>query len=71
LLDITARNDSIISNGHVYPITSARIKTQGIKDWTYGRMEIRAKIPSSLGTWPAIWTLAAILTRLAGPPAGN
>src|SRR3954470_17323749 len=44
LLDIVARNDSFILNGHVYPITSARITTQGIKDWTYGRFEIRAKI---------------------------
>jgi beta-glucanase (GH16 family) len=71
LLDIVARNDSIISNGHVYPITSARIKTQGIKDWTYGRMEIRAKIPSSLGTWPAIWTLGSNIDKASWPTCGE
>lgn len=71
LLDIVARNDSIISNGHVYPISSARIKTQGIRDWTYGRMEIRAKIPSSLGTWPAIWTLGSNIDNVGWPTCGE
>jgi beta-glucanase (GH16 family) len=69
MLDIVARNDSFRLNGHVYPITSADLCTQGIKDWTYGKIEVRAKIPSSLGTWPAIWTLEVILQKSTGPPA--
>ncbi|WP_439113032.1 glycoside hydrolase family 16 protein [Hydrogenophaga sp.] len=37
--------------------TSARLYTKGKASWTYGRWEVRAKLPCALGTWPAIWTL--------------
>jgi beta-glucanase (GH16 family) len=39
--------------------TSARLITKGKGDWKYGRLEVRARIPSGLGTWPAIWMLAS------------
>ena len=71
LLDITALNDSLVVNGVMHPISSARIKTQGKKSWTYGRMEIRAKIPSSLGTWPAIWTLGSNIATAGWPACGE
>ena len=40
--------------------TSASINTKGLKSWQYGRFEIRAKIDSTKGSWPAIWTLGNI-----------
>jgi beta-glucanase (GH16 family) len=39
--------------------TSARLITKGKGDWKYGKVEVRAKIPSGRGTWPAIWMLAS------------
>jgi beta-glucanase (GH16 family) len=37
--------------------TSASINTRGQKQWLFGRFEIRAKIDTAMGSWPAIWTL--------------
>lgn len=39
--------------------TSARITTLSKGDWTYGRFEIRAKLPNTQGIWPAFWLLPA------------
>lgn len=37
--------------------TSCRLTTFQKKSWKYGRFEIKAKLPSGRGTWPAIWML--------------
>src|SRR4051812_8880763 len=37
--------------------TSASLTTDGKASWTYGRMEMRAKLPTGRGIWPAFWTL--------------
>lgn len=37
--------------------TSARLVTKNKGDWLYGRIEVKAKLPSGKGTWPAIWML--------------
>ncbi len=39
------------------PYTSARLRTKDKRDQKYGRFEIRAKLPTGQGTWPAIWML--------------
>jgi len=39
------------------PYTSARLRTMNKGDWQYGRFDIRAKLPSGQGSWPAIWML--------------
>lgn len=36
-------------------LTSGSIKTQGLFEFQYGRIEVRARIPASRGSWPAIW----------------
>jgi beta-glucanase (GH16 family) len=59
MLTITARKESLTGaadyGGQAY--TSARLITRGKASWTYGFYEVRAKLPCSLGTWPAIWML--------------
>lgn len=37
--------------------TSASIQTMGLHEWQFGRFEIRARIDTACGSWPAIWTL--------------
>jgi beta-glucanase (GH16 family) len=39
--------------------TSARLKTQGLREFRYGRIEARMKVPRGAGTWPAFWMLGA------------
>lgn len=39
------------------PFTSGKISTKGHFDFTYGRIEVRAKLPGGQGVWPAIWAL--------------
>jgi beta-glucanase (GH16 family) len=70
-LEIVARNDSFVNNGKVYPVTSAGISTGKKQSWTYGRIEVRAKIPSCLGTWPAIWTLGNDIRQTGWPTCGE
>jgi licheninase len=50
-LVITARQEGWEGNAY----TSARLVSEA--DWTYGRFEARAQLPSGRGTWPAVWML--------------
>jgi beta-glucanase (GH16 family) len=52
-LTIAAREESV--GGRDY--SSARLRSAGKGDWTYGRMEMRAKMPVGQGLWPAFWML--------------
>lgn len=70
-LVIKALNDSIKIDNKVIPITSASITTQGKQSWIYGRIEVRAKVPSSLGTWPAIWMLGDNISEVGWPDCGE
>lgn len=51
------RDPHTTSDGKTQPYSSARIRTLGRGDWTYGRFEIRARMPSGQGIWPAVWML--------------
>ncbi|MEZ4972864.1 MAG: glycoside hydrolase family 16 protein [Cyclobacteriaceae bacterium] len=51
--------------------TSARITTQGKQTFTYGRIEFKAKLPSGVGTWPALWMLNDKIDQIGWPAAGE
>lgn len=51
--------------------TSARLTTQFKGDWTFGRYEIRAKLPNTQGIWPAFWMLPTRARYGAGPAGGE
>jgi beta-glucanase (GH16 family) len=55
----------------VAPYTSARLTTRGKAAWTYGRIEVRAKLPAGRGTWPAIWMLGSNFERAGWPACGE
>jgi beta-glucanase (GH16 family) len=58
LLHLAVYRDShTTSDGKTQPYSSARIRTKKRGDWTYGRFEIRAKMPNGQGMWPAVWML--------------
>jgi beta-glucanase (GH16 family) len=48
------------TNREFAQFTSASINTKDAKQWLYGRFEIRAKIDTAMGSWPAIWMLGTI-----------
>ncbi len=66
-LVIEARRDHF--DGH--DVTSASLTTQGLANWTYGRIEVRAKIPTGRGAWPAIWTLGTNIDTVGWPRCGE
>ncbi|WP_273852812.1 carbohydrate binding domain-containing protein [Guptibacillus spartinae] len=49
--------------------TSAKLTTQNKGDWTYGRYEIKAKLPKGQGIWPAIWMMPTDYELYSGWPA--
>ncbi len=57
-LTITAKQESF--GGKSY--TSSRLRTLNKGDWTYGRLEMSAKLPSGQGLWPAFWMLPSVTT---------
>jgi beta-glucanase (GH16 family) len=55
ILSITAKKEDY--RGAQY--TSTRLNTLNKFDFTYGRVEVRAKLPAAKGTWPAMWLLGS------------
>lgn len=50
------------------PYTSAKLLTRNKGDWTYGKYEIRARLPLGQGIWPAIWMMPTDMNRYGGWP---
>ncbi|GEA31277.1 family 16 glycosylhydrolase [Clostridium diolis] len=51
--------------------TSARLKSQGLKNWTYGKVEARMKLPAGQGVWPAFWMLGENISQVSWPKCGE
>ena len=51
--------------------TSARITTRELKNFQYGRIEARMKMPVGTGLWPAFWMLGANMKAVGWPAAGT
>ena len=66
-LIIEARKESI--SGFNY--SSSRLTTQNKKAFTYGRVDIRAKLPKGKGMWPALWMLGSNINTAGWPACGE
>lgn len=64
-LHITALNPAPSS------YTSGRLTTQAKKDFTYGKVRIRAKLPQGKGIWPALWMLGSNFSTAGWPKCGE
>ena len=63
-LKIMAIRENYTQQGVTKEFTSARLNSKFA--FTYGRVEVRAKLPFGVGTWPAIWTLGQNITEPGG-----
>ena len=54
-LKIVAKEETYTDQGYTKEYTSARLNSKYA--FTYGKVEIRAKLPEGIGTWPALWML--------------
>jgi len=67
MLVIEAREDPTLPAGR--PYSSARIKTEDLHSWKYGRIEARIKLPNGQGIWPAFWMMGD--TKQGWPTSGE
>jgi len=51
--------------------TSARMKTQGLRAFKYGRIEARMRVPAGKGLWPAFWLLGSDIAEVGWPACGE
>ena len=66
-LIITAKQQNFGGSNY----TSSRLKTQGRQFFTYGRIDIRAKLPYGKGIWPALWMLGESFSSVGWPSCGE
>ena len=66
-LKITAKAQNLGGSNY----TSARIKSENKFEFTYGKIEFRAKMPTGGGTWPALWLLGQNYATNTWPTCGE
>jgi beta-glucanase (GH16 family) len=67
MLVIEGRKEAYLGYGY----TSASINTLGRFELRYGRVEVRAKLPTGRGAWPAIWMLGTSRAQVGWPACGE
>ncbi len=72
-LIIEARKEAYqwYGDGETKQYTSARLLTKGKGDWLYGKVEVKALLPTGRGMWPAIWMLSTDDTYGGWPNSGE
>lgn len=68
-LKIVAKKEEYTSSGTTKSYTSARLNSK--LQFTYGKVEVKAKLPRTQGTWPAIWALGANINEVPWPKCGE
>jgi beta-glucanase (GH16 family) len=64
VLSIVGKKEAFTDQGHTKQYTSARLNSKYA--FQYGRVEVRAKLPTGVGTWPAIWMLGKNIIEAGG-----
>ena len=64
-------DEDYLGNSYNSDYTSGRINTAGKFNKTYGRYDIRAKLPKGRGSWPAIWMLGENISTDGWPYCGE
>lgn len=64
MLHIVAKKENFTDQGHTKNYTSARLNSKFA--FTYGKVQVRAKLPTGSGTWPAIWMLGKNINESGG-----
>ncbi len=66
-LKIIARKESYSGSSY----TSARLQSNNLYSFKYGKIDVRAKLPAGIGTWPAIWMLGNNMATAGWPACGE
>lgn len=76
----TAPNAYVGTDGYLHIVaeqpspgvfTSARLKTEGLFGFQYGRIEFRAQVPEAQGFWPAAWLMGNNIATVNWPACGE
>jgi len=70
-LVIEVREEDVSDEYGSYNYTSARMTTEGKFEVKYGKIEIRAKLPTGKGIWTALWMLGSDIGKVGWPACGE